>query len=231
MNESATQVSNPFEAPKSVDQEVRLNADTQFLISEDAVLCESDLELPAVCIFTGATTGVEKCEHQTMWYPTWVQMLRVFSIVFGMLSISVLTQVLEAASMSGRSEELIWLAGVSLLVISAFVLGRLFRRPIRMTWYIATSVKRRRTNQRIALLSITGVLATALVIVGTGFGSVAFAAVIPLTVVGLAVFRIAKRPIAPTILGRRDGLFCVGGLKKPFIRRVHQMIENFEPEN
>lgn len=225
MNESAEQ-SNPFQAPETVAELPRLAEDTQFLVSEDFILSEATVKLPQVCIFTGAQTGLEKLNRSTFWYPRWVQVMRFLSTFFLLMCIPVVVQMIDRAGPSW--EEGIYIGCVSLVFVVSFGLGFLLRQPVSMEWYVAADVLRRRSNQRITLLSIAGVLVTLLILMGTGLGQVAaWVTIIPVAMVGLMIFRVIKRPVGLDIVVRRDGLFVIGGMKKPFLRRVHQMIDDF----
>ena len=113
------------------------------------------------------------------------------------------------------------------VTLVSFGLGFLFRQPVSLQWYVAADVLRRRSYQRIAVGTIAGVLIIALFLVGSGLGQIAWVAIIPVIVIGIALIRTFKRPVGPGIITRRDGLFVIGGMKKPFMRRVHQMIDAY----
>ncbi|MCR9201897.1 MAG: hypothetical protein NXI04_24900 [Planctomycetaceae bacterium] len=225
MNDPAEQ-SNPFQAPESAVEQPQLAHDTQFLVSEDFILSDATVNLPQVCIFTGAQTELKKLNRNTFWYPRWVQLLRFLSTFFLLMCIPVVVQMIDRAG--PMWEEGVYVGCVSLAFVMSFGLGFLLRLPVSMEWYVATDVLRRRSNQRITMLSIGGVLVTLLILMGTGLAPVAaWVTLIPVVIVGLMIFRVIKRPVGPDIVVRRDGLFVIGGLKKPFLRKVHQMIDDF----
>jgi len=217
---------NPFQAPESVPAQVRLAQDTQFLISDDFILCDADARLPAVCIFTGAQTGLERCTGRVSWYPRWVQLLRILSVFMLLMSLPAIFEILESAGARPMREEEMVAVGIVAVAVFSFGLGLLVRQPVSMEWYVATSVLRSRRNQRILLATIFGLLVLTVLIVGSGFG-VAWIVVLPVFFLGLAIFRFVKQPIRPGIITRRDGLYVIGGMKKPFMRRVHQMIDDY----
>lgn len=221
---------NPYQAPQTHEyQEPTLSEDSEFLISFGEILCRETVELPKVCVQTGATADLVQ-RQKTFLVPRYrISGLTIAVAVIAMIVVTV---------RFGFGFSL----GIVFSVLAAsVVIGSLYRRSmvqVSVTWYVGNDYLRRcRKQERLIRCMIllmttgfgilvawsntshyTGDLAWN-VFMGLGFGLIC----------GLpCLFLKMERPI--TSLGRRirgphKGLYSLTGHSRRFTEAVELIIQ------
>ena len=223
---------NPFRAPEQDSQYQLLAADTEFLISDECVLCGSEVQLPAVCILSGDTDELVRKQSVLKWTPRWLVLVRGLLIIVALPMSGSLTLVLSNSGMlfgkqPVRGLELapmLFVYAVFTAAIASIVAGFALTHRLRITWYIEASYLWALRKRRLQTLA-TGIVGIVLFV-----GSISYDLFVPFGIVGLLCVllsasrvRIAGRPV---FAGRHQGLNVINGLSSLFLGRVQAIIEN-----
>ncbi len=229
--------SNPYAPPESNSQFAGLASDTEFLISDTCILCDNEVSLPKVCIYTGKTEDVIRQQSTLKWTPRWLHNIRVIFIFLMFPAMSILQSGM-LRSFVPIQLKIPFPDASSVFFIGIIILSYLAIRSTRqvmITWYVSRQhdleqQRRRRFWQRVRLVGL-GVLCLVLVansvLVGRRLGF-AFP-ILVLTFLVVAIFkRKGKLTVAKpdlTIAGRHEGLNVLTGFSPEFLQTVNAMVE------
>ena len=224
---------NPYEAPSVRADAVTLAPDTEFLVSEKYVAGGNSIDLPAVCIATGATVDLSRKRKRLRYVPSYIQSLRSFTIIGLLLGGPILTGIVDTYSsklpgfpLAAAGKVMIALSAIALALL--FVAGVVLRETVTVQWYLSRQVQKRCSSKRklvvaIALTAVAGAwaaistgVAPALEVISYFIAVVVISSLLP----GTSSLRIP----APQLLGKADGLYVLAGFSDAFLTHLRQMI-------
>lgn len=209
---------NPYQAPQATS-ESKLSFDTQFLVSETCVACEENLQLPPVCIVSGATSDVIQLSKRLAYYPGWLKILYIILI----FCIPVAIGAFDAAP-QGMSEATITLSVIGLMLFLALFGTFCFRRTIDASWYVHKSQFKKLAKRRTFLgVLLAGSVAFGAIMAGLNNFEVVFLPIFAFCMTGAALFKTA--PPRPIFRGHHEGLNVVMGLSPEFLAQVKLIID------
>lgn len=220
---------NPYEAPAADLSPVSLAEDTEFLFNDKVVAGIGRISLPSVCVVSGEQTNLVRRETCLRWCSHWLTIPR--NILIGLVIISI-AQLLPIGSLGvavgGRFYDMLPVfvgTGAAIGVIGFSAAGRLLEQTIIVEWSITGRVVRRiRTIWIGGIFIILAVVVLATLHISSGGNYWGLYAIVASFIAGNTLSFASAAGYRPLkILGRHNGLFLIGGFRKPFLLEVQKL--------
>ncbi len=210
---------------------VSLAEDTEFLFNDQVVAGIGRVSLPNVCVISGERKGLVRRESCLRWCSRWLTILGKILIGLVIISIAQLLPINSTFTGVGKGGSLFEMlpffvgTGAAIGVVCVSVIGRLLGQTITVEWSISDRIVRRVRWIWIAgIFAIIGVFILDALLSPRGQNYWVFYAILAFFI-GSNTLSFATsagyRPLK--ILGRQDGLFLIGGFRKPFLFEIQRI--------
>ncbi len=202
-----------------------LPVDTEFLISDQCIVCGDEVSLPKICILTGDTEDLEKHQAILNWTPPLVCNFRVIMLLLIVAAALIFGSAPPQGVAPGRLFQTLPLILVGLLVgnVLAWYVAFRTRRRARVTWYTNRQLEREE-ERRVRLWkrrSLFGVCVVCLLwITSVCVDDRWLTGVFPTLIATAYAFSTSKRQTDLVIVGQHEGLNILAGLSSSFMQNV-----------
>ena len=221
---------NPFQAPvhHADADEIPLPADSEFLVSDDYIICREQVELPPICIHTGETEDLQR-RHEVLRAMTFGGTIQVVISI-----LLIVTLVGEFGFLDSLMIALVPL--VVLNLVRKFVLRNFMplTDQVAVTWYVSKDYLDTLRWQIIAGRTLLLAIGSAVGFLSAGasqngFSVVTVSAMLAGAIIGFLISFGMQVEQKPTLVGRRRkgpnrGLMMLRGHSVLFANAVRQRI-------